>query len=72
MAIDEVSIPDPTIGIGAALGVDMEAEDALALPPLIDRPFDAATYQPRTHVLPPSGILRFKGLIPRINENILL
>ncbi|XP_028054444.1 preprotein translocase subunit SECY, chloroplastic-like [Camellia sinensis] len=72
MASDEVSILDLAIGIGAALGADMEVDDALALPLLVDRPFDAATYQPRTHAPPPSGILRFKGLIPEIDEDILL
>ncbi|GMP34945.1 hypothetical protein CsSME_00007600 [Camellia sinensis var. sinensis] len=72
MASDDVSIPDPTIGIGAILGSNMEAEDALVLPPLIDKPFDAATYRPRTHALSPNGILRFNGLIPRIDEDIQL
>lgn len=43
MASDEVPIPDPAVGIGVALGADMEAEEA-ALLPLAKRPFDAATY----------------------------
>ncbi|KAL7194986.1 hypothetical protein ACSBR1_035241 [Camellia fascicularis] len=72
MESDEVPIPDTAIGIGAALGTDMEVEDASALPPLIDRPFDAATYRPRTHVPLPGGILRFEGLIPGMEEDILL
>ncbi|KAL7207897.1 hypothetical protein ACSBR1_029780 [Camellia fascicularis] len=40
MASDEVPIPDPAVGIGVALGTDMEAEEA-ALLPLAERPFDA-------------------------------
>ncbi|KAL7258561.1 hypothetical protein ACSBR1_004648 [Camellia fascicularis] len=72
MASDEVPILDPIIGIGAALGANMEAEDAPALPPLVDRPFDATTYLSRTHAPPPGGILRFEGLIPGIDEDILL
>ncbi|GMP98244.1 hypothetical protein CsSME_00046209 [Camellia sinensis var. sinensis] len=72
MASNEVPIPDPAIGIGAIFGIDMEAEDAPALPPLVDRPFDAATYRPCTHAPPPSSILRFEGLIRGINEDILL
>ncbi|KAL7246091.1 hypothetical protein ACSBR2_001260 [Camellia fascicularis] len=72
MASDEVLIPDPAIGIEAILGVDIEVEDAPALPPLIDRPFDTATYRPRTHGSPPGGILRFEGLVPGIDKDILL
>ncbi|CAL5355835.1 unnamed protein product [Camellia sinensis] len=72
MASDEMPIPNTAIGIGAALGANMEAEDAPALPPLVDRPFDAATYRPRTYDPLSGGILRFDGLIPRINEDILL
>ncbi|KAL7181429.1 hypothetical protein ACSBR1_040338 [Camellia fascicularis] len=51
MASDEVPIPDPTIGIGATLGADMEGDEAVALLSLTERPFDAATYRPRTHVV---------------------
>ncbi|KAL7221848.1 hypothetical protein ACSBR1_023735 [Camellia fascicularis] len=72
MPSDEVSILDLTIGIGAILGADMEVVDAPALPPLIDKPFDAATYQPRTHVSSPGSISRSEGLIPGIDEYILL
>ncbi|GMP48952.1 hypothetical protein CsSME_00016120 [Camellia sinensis var. sinensis] len=72
MANDEVSIPDPTIGIGAVLGADMEAEDAPALPLLANKPFDATIYRPCTHAPSPGGILRFEDLIPRIDEDILL
>ncbi|KAL7201637.1 hypothetical protein ACSBR1_033357 [Camellia fascicularis] len=72
MSSDEIPIPDPAIGIGAALGADMETEEAAALFSLAERPFDAATYQPRTHVPPPSGILRFEGFIPGIDEDTLL
>ncbi|KAL7254874.1 hypothetical protein ACSBR1_009095 [Camellia fascicularis] len=72
MASDEVPLLDPVIVIGVALGADVEAEDALALLPLADRPFDAATYQPRTHILPPNGILRFMGFIPGLEEDTLL
>ncbi|KAL7238524.1 hypothetical protein ACSBR2_004584 [Camellia fascicularis] len=72
MASDEVPIPDHAIGVGAILGADMEAKDALALPRLIDRPFDAATYRPRAHVPSLGRILRFEGLIPGIDEDILL
>ncbi|GMP93691.1 hypothetical protein CsSME_00043416 [Camellia sinensis var. sinensis] len=35
-------------------------------------PFDVATYQPRTHVPPPGGILRFEGFIPGMDEDTLL
>ncbi|KAL7207245.1 hypothetical protein ACSBR1_029247 [Camellia fascicularis] len=73
MASDEVPIPDPTVGIGVALGVDMEIEEAAAaLLSFAERPFDAATYQPRTHVPPPSSILRFGGFIVRLDEDTLL
>ncbi|GMP68366.1 hypothetical protein CsSME_00028002 [Camellia sinensis var. sinensis] len=72
MASDEVPIPDLAIGIGAVLGADIESKDVLVLPPLIDRPFDAATYRPRTHAPSPGSILRFEGLIPGIDEDILL
>ncbi|KAL7174930.1 hypothetical protein ACSBR2_028690 [Camellia fascicularis] len=72
MASDEVPIPDPAVGIGVALGVDMEIEEAAALLPLAKRPFDAATYQPRTHVPPPSNILRFEGFIVGLDEDTLL
>ncbi|GMP89898.1 hypothetical protein CsSME_00041268 [Camellia sinensis var. sinensis] len=71
MASDEVPIPDPTISIGATFGVDMEAEEVAALLPLAERPFDAATYQPHTHVPSLGGILRFKGFIPRLDEDTL-
>ncbi|KAL7251736.1 hypothetical protein ACSBR1_013568 [Camellia fascicularis] len=50
----------------------MEVEDASALPSLVDRSFDGATYRPRIHASPPGGILRFEGLIPGIDEDILL
>ncbi|CAL5321845.1 hypothetical protein CsSME_00011680 [Camellia sinensis var. sinensis] len=69
---DEVPIPEPAIGVGAALGADIEAEEAVALLPLAERPFDAVIYQPRTHVPPPSGILRFEGFIPELDEDTLL
>ncbi|GMP98415.1 hypothetical protein CsSME_00046312 [Camellia sinensis var. sinensis] len=72
MASDEVPILDPTVGIGAALGADMEAEEAAALFSLTERPFDEATYQLRTHVPPPGGILRFEGFIPGLDEDTLL
>ncbi|XP_028116140.1 uncharacterized protein LOC114313905 [Camellia sinensis] len=72
MANDEVPFSDPVIDICAVHGADMEAEDAPALLPLADKPFDAATYQPRTHILSPSGILRFMGFIPGLEEDTLL
>ncbi|KAL7212826.1 hypothetical protein ACSBR2_015504 [Camellia fascicularis] len=72
MASDEVPIPDPAIGIEAVLGADMKAKDAPVLPLLVDRPFDAATYRPRTHALFLASILRFEGLILGIDEDILL
>ncbi|KAL7258653.1 hypothetical protein ACSBR1_004716 [Camellia fascicularis] len=78
MASDEVPIPDPVMGIGAVLGDNIEPEDVLPpvlepeLLPLVDRHFDTATYQIHTHVLTPGDILRFKGLIPGIDEDILL
>ncbi|GMP43480.1 hypothetical protein CsSME_00012825 [Camellia sinensis var. sinensis] len=72
MVSDKVPIPDPAIGIGAVLGADIEAEDTPTLPPLINRQFDAATYRPRAHVSSTCGILRFEGLIPGIDEDILL
>ncbi|GMP74020.1 hypothetical protein CsSME_00031560 [Camellia sinensis var. sinensis] len=72
MASDEFPIPEPTIGIGAALGVDMEVEEAAALLSLAERPFDAATYRPHTHMPPPGGILRFEGFIPRLDKDTLL
>ncbi|KAL7170286.1 hypothetical protein ACSBR2_035204 [Camellia fascicularis] len=50
----------------------MEAEDVPALPPLIDRSFDAATYRLRIHAPSSGGIFRFEGLIPRIDKDILL
>ncbi|KAL7160828.1 hypothetical protein ACSBR2_041470 [Camellia fascicularis] len=72
MASDELPVPEPTIGVGAALGTDMEADEATALLSLAVRLFDAATYQPRTHVPPSGGILRFEGFIPRLDEDTLL
>ncbi|KAL7231178.1 hypothetical protein ACSBR2_009448 [Camellia fascicularis] len=74
MASDEVPIPDPVVGIRAVLGTDIEVEDIPepTLLPLADRPFDAVTYQPRTHAPTPGGILRFEGLIPGIDDDILL
>ncbi|KAL7214675.1 hypothetical protein ACSBR1_026959 [Camellia fascicularis] len=71
MASDEVRIPDPTIGISTSLGANMEVEEA-ALLPLAEKPFNAATYQPRTHVPPPGSIFRFKGFIPGLDEDTLL
>ncbi|KAL7235227.1 hypothetical protein ACSBR1_018669 [Camellia fascicularis] len=71
MDSNEVPIPDPTVGISVALGADMEAEEAKLLS-LAERPFDAATYQPRTHVPPPGGILRFEGFILGLDEDTLL
>ncbi|KAL7195635.1 hypothetical protein ACSBR1_035799 [Camellia fascicularis] len=72
MANDEVPITEPTIGVGATLGTDMEVEDAAALLSLAERPFDAATYQRRTLMPPPGGILKFEGFIPRLDEDTLL
>ncbi|GMP23554.1 hypothetical protein CsSME_00001101 [Camellia sinensis var. sinensis] len=71
MANDEVPISHPAVGIGVALGADMEAEEAAFLS-LVERPFDAATYQPHTYVPPPGGILRFEGFIPGLDEDTLL
>ncbi|KAL7215194.1 hypothetical protein ACSBR1_027372 [Camellia fascicularis] len=59
MASDEVPILNPTVDIGVILGEDIGAKDVLPpvlepeLPPFVDRPFEAATYQPRTHALTP-------------------
>ncbi|KAL7165765.1 hypothetical protein ACSBR2_036605 [Camellia fascicularis] len=72
MAIDKVPIPEPAIDVGAALGADIEAEEVAALLPLAERPFDAATYRPRTHVPLPGGFLRFEGFIPGLDEDTLL
>ncbi|GMP81534.1 hypothetical protein CsSME_00036210 [Camellia sinensis var. sinensis] len=72
MASDEVSIPEPAIGVGISLGADMEAEEATALLFLTERPFDVATYQPSTYVPPPGGILRFKGFIPGLDKDTLV
>ncbi|GMP42016.1 hypothetical protein CsSME_00011900 [Camellia sinensis var. sinensis] len=72
MANDEVPIPEPAKDVGAILGTDMEVEEATALLPLTERPFDAATYRPRTHVPPPGSILRFEGFIPRLDDDTLL
>ncbi|GMP83225.1 hypothetical protein CsSME_00037214 [Camellia sinensis var. sinensis] len=72
MASDEIPVPDPTIGLGAALGADTKAEEAAALLSLAERPFDTDTYQPRTHIRPPGKILRFMGFIPGLEEDTLL
>ncbi|GMQ08738.1 hypothetical protein CsSME_00052333 [Camellia sinensis var. sinensis] len=72
MASDEVSIPDPAVGIGVILGADIEAEGAPVLPPLADRPFDLAIYQLRSRALTLGGFLRIEGFIPGIDEDILL
>ncbi|KAL7190450.1 hypothetical protein ACSBR2_022681 [Camellia fascicularis] len=72
MASDDVAMLEPAVDVGAALATDMEAEEVAALLPLVERPFDAATYRPRTHVPPPGGILRFKGFIPGADEETLL
>ena len=78
IASDEVPVPTPVVGICAVLGEYIESEDILPSVPelellsLANRHFDAATYQIRTHALTPGGILRFEGLIPGIDEDILL
>ncbi|KAL7176312.1 hypothetical protein ACSBR2_029789 [Camellia fascicularis] len=78
MASGELPIPDLVIDIGAVLCEGIETEDIfppileLELPPLAERPFNVATYQPRTHALTLSGILLFEGLLLGIDEDILL
>ncbi|GMP81949.1 hypothetical protein CsSME_00036471 [Camellia sinensis var. sinensis] len=72
MASDEVPIPEPAIGVGPALGADIEVEKVAALLPLAERSFNVATDQPRTHVPPPSAILRFKGFISGLDDDTLL